>query len=470
MRKIALLLLAFSLFAADQKIAPDVQATLNHITAASLRGHLSFLASDLLEGRGTPSRGLDLAAEYIAAQFRRAGLDPVGDEGYFQTATMMVREPNWEGFEMSVTSGGKTVKIDRNEVSLRATKAIAIDNAPIILVDSAEPPAAERINGSVVFIADPRANRGLRGYQPRLVLTAAGGGAYRPAVVDPEVPERRGFDGGFVTHPGFADLLKLGDARVTIHMAAPIDRAVKVRNVAGVLQGSDPDLRDTYVMLTAHYDHLGMRTTGDDKIFNGANDDGSGTVSVIEVASALAAMKPRPKRSVLFVTFFGEELGLVGSRYYGRHPLIPLDKTIADLNLEQVGRTDAANGRQLNNGSVTGFDFSDLPRILVDEGEKVGIKVYKDSQRSDQYFQQSDNQALADVGIPAHTLCVAFEFNDYHQVSDHWQKIDYENMARVDRAVTLGLLHLASEAPPPKWNESVRAARPFVEAAKKLYH
>src|ERR1041385_8354472 len=91
MRTFAAFLLTLSLFAAEPKIAPETQATLNHITAASLRGHLSFLASDLLEGRGTPSRGLDLAAEYIAAQFRRAGLDPVGDDGYFQTTTLTAR-------------------------------------------------------------------------------------------------------------------------------------------------------------------------------------------------------------------------------------------------------------------------------------------------------------------------------------------------------------------------------------------
>jgi Zn-dependent M28 family amino/carboxypeptidase len=265
------------------------------------------------------------------------------------------------------------------------------------------------------------------------------------------------------------DLLKNAkDAKITLHVDPAIDRSVKVRNVAGTLRGSDPSLRDTYVMLTAHYDHLGIRPTGEDRIYNGANDDGSGTVSVIEVAGAVAALAPHPKRSILFVTFFGEELGLVGSRYYGRHPLVPLANTIADLNLEQVGRTDASNGRQVNNASITGFDFSDMAHILADAGKLTGIRVYKDDAASDQYFAQSDNQALADVGIPAHTLCVAFEYPDYHGVGDHWEKIDYNNMAKVDRAVALGLLHMASDAPPPKWNESNPAAAKYVDAAKKL--
>src|SRR5205085_6191777 len=111
--------------------------------------------------------------------------------------------------------------------------------------------------------------------------------------------------------------------------------------------------------------------------------------------------------------------GLVGSRYYGRHPIVPLAKTIADLNLEQVGRTDATNGPQVGTASITGFDFSDVTKVLVDAGKVAGVKVYKDDEASDAYFGRSDNQALADVGIPAHTLCVAFNYPDYHGVGDH---------------------------------------------------
>src|SRR6266851_5995484 len=113
MRIFLLLVAALPAFAASLKLTPEMQTVVNHITAASLRGHLSFIASDLLEGRATPSRGLDVAAEYIAAQFRRAGLEPVGDDGYFQTATLIEREPTWDGFEMTVTAGGKTIRIDK---------------------------------------------------------------------------------------------------------------------------------------------------------------------------------------------------------------------------------------------------------------------------------------------------------------------------------------------------------------------
>jgi Zn-dependent M28 family amino/carboxypeptidase len=222
-------------------------------------------------------------------------------------------------------------------------------------------------------------------------------------------------------------------------------------------------------MLTSHYDHIGVAPSGDDRIFNGANDDASGTASVLEVANGLAALHPRPKRSVIFVLFFGEEKGLRGSRYYTQHPLVALENTIADLNLEQVGRTDAADGPQIGTASLTGFDMSDVTKFLVDAGQRVGVKVYKNDKTSDPYFTRSDNASLARAGVPSHTLCVAYEFPDYHAVGDEWQKLDYDNMAKVDQAVGVAVLRMASALAPPKWNEQYTPAKPYIEASKKLH-
>ncbi|HYK62296.1 MAG TPA: M28 family peptidase [Bryobacteraceae bacterium] len=326
-----LLFLLAAALTAGTNLTPDQQAVIDHISAASLRGNLSFISSDLLEGRATPSHGLDLAAEYIAAQFRRAGLEPIGGEDYFQTAT-----------------------------------------------------------------------------------------------------------------------LKTGTAK----------------NVAGLLRGSDPMLKDTYIIVSAHYDHLGMRSKGDDRIYNGANDDGSGTVSLIEIASAVAVLPAHPARSILFLTFFGEEEGLLGSRYYASHPLVPLDRTIADVNLEQVGRTDATNGRHIGVAYLTGFAYSDLGRLLSNETAPSGFKITEDTSTKEDLFDRSDNLPLSQVGIPSTTLYVAADFPDYHGVGDEWPKIDYENMVKLDRAVALGLLRLASKAPPPQWNLAIPAARRYAEARK----
>lgn len=310
MRRFLLFAAAIVVFAADPKLTPEMQAVADHITVESMRGHLSFIASDALEGRATPSRGLDLAAEYIAAQFRRAGLEPAGDDGYFQTGKVVVREQNPENFEFTVFAQGKTIHISPGETAIFPDKPIQFDSVPI----------KATTRGVSIEGLDLVTVRELRVSQ----------------TLDPEVPRRPARNA--IAAPELIDFLKHAtDARVTLHVQPALERSAKVRNVAGILRGSDPALRDTYVMLTAHYDHVGMGGSGPDKIFNGANDDGSGTVSVMEIASAIATLSPHPKRSILFMTFFGEELGMVGSRYYARHPLVPLANTIADLNLEQLG-------------------------------------------------------------------------------------------------------------------------------------
>ena len=169
------------------------------------------------------------------------------------------------------------------------------------------------------------------------------------------------------------------------------------------------------------------------------------------------------------MTFFGEERGLLGSRYYGQHPIFPLEKTVAQINLEQVGRTDSTEGEQLMNASVTGIDFSEVGAILQRAGEQTGIKVYKHPQKSDQFFGASDNQSLADVGIPAHTICVAYVYPDYHKVSDHWDKVNYDNMAKVDRAVALAVWMIASDSHEPQWNAANPKAARYLEAWKRLH-
>jgi len=151
------------------------------------------------------------------------------------------------------------------------------------------------------------------------------------------------------------------------------------------------------------------------------------------------------------------------------HPLVPLVKTVADLNLEQVGRTDAPEGPHLKTANVTGFDFSEMTPILVDAGKRVGIAISKDAQASDKYFKLSDNAPIAKAGIPAHTLSVTYEFPDYHAVGDEWQKIDYDNMAKVDRMLALGILALARNPEPPKWNVTNPKVENYLKAWKELH-
>jgi hypothetical protein len=482
-------------------LTAEIRAVLDRIEPDSLRGHLSFIASDLLHGRDTPSPGLEIAAEYIAAQFRRAGLEPVGDDGYFQTAQWRTSEPNPDGFEMTLKRGRETIRIDSGQVSLPLLDAgLDLRGVPIVKVATEELSKLQpaQVEGKVVLAElaaggerTPRAETFRRRGE-----FAGRMGALRPAAVvmvergaTPGASPRRLIDprnrppaGETLRVPSITvhspeltrwyEGLKPGltSATVTLRMGAAVERPVRLRNVVGLLRGSDPVLKDTYVLVTAHYDHLGARPVGaGDGIFNGANDDGSGTVSVMELAAALATLKPHPKRSLVFMTFFGEEKGLLGSRFYGRKPVFPIEQTVAHVNLEQIGRTDSTEGPQVGNASLTGFDFSDIGATLQAAGELTGVRVYKHPRNSDSYFGRSDNQALADQGVPAHTLCVAFNYPDYHRPGDHWEKIDYDNMAKVDRTVALGLLMIADNPVEPRWNAANPRTARYLQAWKERH-
>jgi hypothetical protein len=132
-----------------------------------------------------------------------------------------------------------------------------------------------------------------------------------------------------------------------------------------------------------------------------------------------------------------------------------------------VGRTDSTEGRQIANATLTGFDYSDLTSYVQRAGASTGIRIYKHERNSDAYFGSSDNLSLAEAGVPAETLAVAFDFTDYHAVGDEWQKIDYDNMAKVDRAVALALYLMADSEQPVRWNEANPKTAPYVKAWKQ---
>lgn len=488
-------------------VKPQVVHALQLISPANLKGDLSFLASDALQGRWTPSPGLDIAAEFIASQFRAAGLQPAGDQDYFQIANMVDRQMPPVQSEMTLLEGAQSTTVAAQNINVGDTNAAAkIDRAPVIVLKAKDPALLNGLDlkGKALVVPGPTPQQRrdmdvyikMRSFDEAV---AKSGAALEITVMQPRAGGQAG-----------ARLIEAEDARgertptitassdelqrwidhagqdaeprtVSFEIPAPEDKNVVVKNVIGVLPGSDPALKNTYVMLTAHYDHLGTTETagraagnhkpgGNDRIYNGANDDGSGTVSVIEIAKALGSLTPHPKRSMVFMTFFGEERGLLGSQFYGRHPRFPVAQTVADLNLEQVGRTDSTEGPQIDNASLTGYDYSDVTRYLEAAGRAVGVKVYMNKQASDPYFMRSDNAALAALGVPAETLCVAFDYPDYHGLGDEWPKVDYNNMAHVDRMVALGLLHIANSTTTPQWNAANPKTQPYREARQKSRH
>jgi hypothetical protein len=492
-RNLPLATLAAAALLAAQGQPPLAQRIAAHVRVNDLKADVSFLASDALEGRATPSRGLDLAAEYIAAQFRRAGLEPVGDDGYFQNASYQSVKANPEGLAFTLDSA----TAGEGTVTIQEAVATGLDGAAVFKVtlnDTAALDAltAEQVRGKVLLVEVPTGGGGggMAAFQAqRRILTLAA--KLEPAMVvmvrataqptnpnarvplrdatalAPKVPilnvwDKAIYDAVAAARPGPME------ATVSAHVAAPLVTPVKLRNVAGVLRGSDPQLTDTYVIVTGHYDHLGVRPKAQgDGIYNGANDDASGTASVIAVASALADLGEKPKRTILFVTLFGEEAGGLGARWYTAHPIFPIAKTVADINLEQLGRTDDSEGPKVSQFNLTGFDYTDIAATFAKAGALTGVQAIKHEKNSDAYFGRSDNAAFADAGIPSTTLSVSYVFPDYHQPGDEWQKLDYDNLAKVDVTVALGILDMANSSQAPQWNkENPKTAR-YVQAREK---
>jgi hypothetical protein len=417
------------------------------------------------------------------------GLEPAGNDGYFQNVEMLSRE--YDDQKVSFNAQSKTWELNPRQAIPLGFPALTLDGVPLFKVtpDTLKTLKPEETEGKAVLIA------GFAGNQLMNALGALSKG--KPAVIltaDAAARRMLGMAGGMgrlsfagqtaPRLPVSAPLLTVNQKELNAALEAlpaggtdfrfsarlaPVEKKIVLRNVAGMVRGSDPVLKDEYILVTAHYDHVGQRSDLEgDGIFNGANDDASGTASVMELASAFIKMAKKPKRSLLFIALFGEEAGLLGSRAYAQSPLVPLNRTIANVNLEHIGRTDSSEGPKVNYGSFTGFDFSDLPSYFAVAAKAVGVSIEKDPKRSDAFFARSDNVALAQAGIPAHTLCVAFEFADYHQPGDHWDKLDYENMARVNRAVAAGLLMIANSPRAPQWNEKNDKTKRYVEAAKKL--
>ena len=439
-----------------------IAATPPAISEDELRANLSFLASDALEGRSTPSPGQAIAAEFIISRFRLAHLEPAANGGFCQMAEFGQLTPA-EGGTVTVTSRGEKVKVTGDHFSLRGAEAVNLDRVPMVRVkNGAALPAGAQGKALLIEASMPAEQRAkLMAAKPAVLVTVFTG-------------ERRTHEGARITDLDEAAqhatprlslwgdegrrALDAEDATLTVHVAAPAMTRIRACNVAGVLPGSDLVLKNEYVLVSAHYDHLALASAGTDRIFNGANDDGSGTVSMIEIARALSALPVKPRRSILFMTFTGEELGLLGSRYYAKHPLVPLERTVAQLNLEQLGRTNPQEGFAAGALTFTGFDFTDLPRTFESVAAAAGVRVFS-TKDSDSYFARSDNQPLADAGVPSSTVAVAYTFPDYHAVSDEWRKIEFPNMAKVDQAIAAGILAIADRAAPPQWSSDARTER-----------
>ena len=238
--------------------------------------------------------------------------------------------------------------------------------------------------------------------------------------------------------------LPTGDTkmRATMRLSDPIHQTIKLRNIAGVLRGSDPQLKDSYVVVSANYEGFPTRRFGADTIFNGANTNASGVAAMLETAKALASGKP--KRSILFVAASGETPDGAGSKHYREHPLVPIGKTIACINLMQLGRTDSTDGPKLGSAAITGFKRDGIPASFATAGAPTGVTFYEDkAQDAEDGPGRGFKPIFLDKGVPSHTIYVAFSHPEVRRMSDEAGKLDYDNMAKVTRGIVAGLLSIA---------------------------
>jgi len=226
---------------------------------------------------------------------------------------------------------------------------------------------------------------------------------------------------------------------------APANR-LRSANVVGVVPGSDATLRDEVVLVTAHYDHIGFgRAVDGDSINNGADDDASGVIAVIELAKAMKN-GPRPKRTIVFMAITGEEVGGFGTRWYIAHPARPLAKTVVDLNIEMIAHVDSLAGG-FGKAWLTGYERSTMGDLLADNG----IPLVPDPRPTQRFFERSDNAAFARIGIPAHSLSSYSLLTPYHHPKDEPGIINAPHMTQVITA-TARALRLLADGPAPTWH------------------
>jgi hypothetical protein len=449
------------------------------ITAADMQRRVGVLAHDSMGGRDTPSTGLTMAATYIAREFESMGLKPAIGTDYFQWYPLTAIEPGAVSRQsLTLSQAGEEHRLDpsRDFVALpvgpnakasgslsRASGSDAEGKVLVILATSQtlgdqlgrlrEELAGGAMGALIALDAPERYVQGVRMFFGRSRLSVG-----EPDVLDMPVaivplgslpgPLARAIEHGEALDGWSADLRSSAMVQVDSAM-----------NVVAWLEGSDPDLRNEYVVFTAHMDHVGVGgPVNGDSIFNGADDDASGTAGIIELAQAFAT-GARPRRSLVFMTVSGEEKGLLGSEWYSEHPLFPLEKTVANINMDMIGRnwtdTIVAIGKEESSLGPA------VERIAADN-PGLGLAVIDDIWPEERFYFRSDHYNFARNGVP-----ILFFFSgvhpDYHRPSDEADKLDYEKAARIVQLVYLLGLDVANADGTPAWNPE--AYRRVVEGA-----
>ncbi len=465
-------------------VAQSTEQAVNSITEADIYRHIEVMAHDSMRGRDTPSPELDLTAEYVASEFRRIGLKPGAEnDSYIQ------RYPLLEGRrQLSVAIAGTSGWQPGADVVQMSGGGFEASGPLVLATGAGEPTQPVLLEGAVVLIAAEWGGRGLSAPSQQLLAAVQ---AENPAVViiATDISERfwgyfsRGQNRSQVTLGSETEtsteapmlftrlataqelLARVGaepswDGEPTFRTLSELDFDITASfetsprsapNTVGILEGSDPVLKDEYIVLSAHMDHVGVGAAVDgDSIRNGADDNASGTAAIIEAAEAFAMMNPRPKRSIIFLAVSGEEKGLWGSAYYSDHPSVPISQIVADVNTDMIGRnwtdTIVAIGKEYSDLGET------LDRVNADHPE-LNMAAIDDIWPDERFYYRSDHYNFAEKGVP-----VLFFFNgtheDYHGVNDEIEKVDTEKATRIVKLMFYLSLEIANSPEKPKWKQT----------------
>ena len=456
-----------------------------------IRQHITFLASDELAGRDTPSPGLEAAASYLVEALEAAGLEPAGEDGTFiqrfpYTRTAMVAAARRVNYRL----GGSTRELQYARDYYVIPGQQTAQNAEVVFGGPAGRPSAgvaQLASGKVVLfttVGNPVIETGealLSAFQAAAQGRAAAVVLLLDATQAPDsiLDMASGLQGAGLATPlpivGLSseagailfaeaglDLATLRESPpqnairldgITMNISAPFEVSNHTPpNVVGMVRGSDPELRDEYIVYTAHFDHVGVGIPNEagDSVYNGADDNASGTSVLLETASAFAALEVPLARSVIFLAVSGEEKGLLGSKYFSENPTVPIEAIILNINMDMVGRnhpdTVIGIGRQYTNlGTLT-------DRVLREHPE-LGLTLIEDPKPEEQGFFRSDHLHFVNKDIPAIFFSAGFDHEDYHKPSDEVELIDADKAARVGRMVFhLGVL-IAGGGVDPEWTE-----------------
>jgi hypothetical protein len=498
MTRTSLLTLSFLVIAsaAQAQLSAGLREAARSITPEDIQLRVNIIADDSMMGRDTPSPGLEKTAQYVADQFRKFGLRPGGENGsFFQRYSISQRRidpagshvgfmlrgkhvhaelardarlafggaPAKESRAPAVILGGGYTQADAEQLEVRG-------KAVVVVMDYGKPltPVIQQAIGAVmqrgpvgVVLLSNRdsATFAQRVAAQALVRVEVGDGGAVPVV---EVHERAvtgllgeaGVRLDEIRASARAVAKPLPDLVVAFGLKDEILQDASAPNTIGVLEGSDPKLRSEYIVYSAHMDHVGTsgggqcQARGADSICNGADDDASGTVSIVELAEAFSRKGARPKRSIIFMTVSGEEKGLWGSGYFAEHPTVPMAQVVANLNIDMVGR----NWRDTI--VAIGKEHSDLGATLnrvVEQHRDLNMVAIDDRWPEENFYFRSDHYNFARKGVP-----ILFFFNgvhaDYHQVSDSPDRIDSEKQARIARLLFYLGQEVGNAAGRPKWN------------------